>query len=416
MLGCQGAPSSLDGVDADVPVDAIPPPDPCASIVEPAWPPDEPLPPEFDFPPHITMPAPGEYSIGWRSAGDSTGFVLWGKSERLTDVAVSDVPGTTHHVTLELPPATPIWYEVFISGTGASRKGVFVTPGRDNFRFIQLGETHAPSSSAKVLLFNDTIRSFRPHVVVESGDMVDTGSNLSHWRNYMDTTSGWISNTIILPAHSNHANGFQGNSILLDTFELPNNERWYTTRYSQVQFFSLDSTYNGSNPDISTAEPLWLADQMALTADGEDDPTFVIAAWHYPACSSSYRSRAASRKWISENFVDTLMDNGTIDMIVVGHDKYYERSWIDDSVIHVMTNTGKLAPSTEGDNNPRCEPVVTDKDGQSLLMVTVGGGLLTARVVDETGGVIDSFAIDKREYAGTPMCVSPSLFDTERTE
>ena len=417
-LGCEGAPSSLAGVDAaDAIYDAIPPPEPCANIVEPAWPPDDPLPPEFDFPPWLTIPAPGVVTVSWRSATETTGFVLYGKSPRLTDVGVSLQPAYTHHVKLDaLPPATPIWYEVLISGTGASRKGVFVTPGRDTWRFMHIAEFHAPTNSDDVEQFTDAIRRFHPHVLLESGDMVDTGSNMSHWRSYMKASSGWISNVILLPAHSNHVNGVQGNSIHKELFDLPNNERWYATRYSQVQFISMDSTYDGSNSDILSVEPLWAADQMQAATDGSDDPAFTIAAWHYPVCSSKYRSRAASRKWVTENFVDALVDNGELDMIMVGHDKYYERSLIDDRIIHVMTNTGKLAPSVEGDNNPRCTPMVTNANGRSLVLATVGGGLLAARVIDGDGTEVEAVAIDKRAAKGVPVCVAPDLFDAERAE
>lgn len=366
------------------------------SATDPAWTPDEPLPDAFDFPPWITMPAANQIVVSWRTVASTTGTVRYGTSPTTLDhTVISANPGELHHADLGvLSPATAYYYEVAIDGTNARRRGVFVVPGMDNWRFVHLGEFHAPSESAHTAAFASAIRAFRPHVVVESGDMVDNGDDLAHWRSYMRTAAPWISNVILLPAHSNHVNGFQGNALVHDLFVLPGNERWYTTRVGQIEFITVDSTFDTDNfPEISEVETAWLQDRVAEAHDGVDDPALVIAAWHYPACSSHYPSRGDLRSWIFDNLLQATIDGGGIDMLLVGHDKYYERSLINGSIVQVQANAGKLSPESAGGNHAGCEAVATDTAARSVPLFTVTGSQLHASVRNEQGSVIDSFTV-----------------------
>jgi hypothetical protein len=358
--------------------------------LDPRWPTLLPLPPEFDLPPWVNLPAPDRIVVSWRTSEATRGGVRFHDLERdEVSVVLSPVPAYIHHVGLgEIPPGTPFEYEVFVDDTAATRAGVFVTPGRSDWRFMHIAEFHAPTNAANVARFTDLIRAFRPHVLVESGDMADNGDNFEHWRSYLRTSAPWISNVISLPAHSNHVNGFQGNGNFETLFALPGTERWYRTRYGQVEFFTLDSTFNGVNPDIASVQLDW------LRSTPQRDAAFRIAAWHYPACSSHYASRASERDWVMQNFVDTFASIGGVDLILVGHDKYYERSIIDGHILHVQTATGKLAPSVAGDNQPRCRALSTRTDTRNIGLYWVSADEIGAVMADDRGLVLDTFAIE----------------------
>lgn len=362
--------------------------------VDPAWPPDSPLPPEFDFPPYLNLLDPTSVVVSWRGTSAGTGVVRYGTSDAYDNTATTTTPANQQHVTLSnLVPGTAYFYEVAIDGTNATRQGVFVTPGRTQWRFMHSGEFHAPSESNNVKKFAAAIREFRPHVLLESGDMVDDGNDLGHWRSYMQTSAPWISNVLLLPAHSNHVNGGGGNNNLKEIFALANNERWYVTRYGQVEFFSLDSTYS-ANSDVANVEVPWLASNVALAHDGTNDPTFVVAAWHHPACSSQYFTRQGERNWVQSNFVNTFTSNGGVDAIFAAHDKYYERNMIG-SIQHVITNIGNVSPEIPGGNHSACTVMKSDRSTQSIGFITVNGNTLTTRIVDETNVELDSFTIQK---------------------
>ena len=369
--------------------------DAAVANTEPTWPADLPLPPEFDFPPYNNLLDATTVAVSWRTTNATTGKLRYGTTEAYGSESASTTTGNLHHVTLSgLAPATAYYYEVSIDNTTATRKGVFVTPGALDWRFVHLGEYHAPSESSNVAKFANEIRDFRPHVAVESGDMVDTGTDITHWRSYMRTSAPWISNVLLLPSHSNHVNGSGGNPNLKDYFVLPNNERWYETRYSQIQFFTIDSTYD-ANADVMSAEVPWLATAAAAAHDGTNDPTFTIAMWHHPACSSQYASRASQRNWVQANLVKTLKDNGGIDLIFAAHDKYYERSTITGGIIHVITNIGNISPEIPGFNHADCTTEKTFRNNTSTALVTVAGKNLSAKVIENDGSELDAFSIAK---------------------
>jgi hypothetical protein len=391
---------STASTDPDTDPDAGPsgdggPGDDGAPLVDPAWPADEPLPAAFDFPPYLNLFDGQTVVVSWRTAAATTGIVRFGRTEGLGSEARSQAPANLHHVTLSgLEPKAAYFYEVIVDGAGARRRGVFVMPGRTQWRFMHAGEFHAPSNAGNVAKFAEEIRAFRPHVLVESGDMVDDGNDLAHWRSYLRTSAPWISNVLLLPAHSNHVNGSGGNTNLRDLFAVAGNERWYTTRYGQVQFFSLDSTYS-ANADVTTAELPWLRTEAARAHDGVDDPRFVIAAWHHPACSSQYWLRDVEREWVQSNLVAAFTGAGGVDLILAAHDKYYERSTITGGIVHLITNIGEVAPNIPGGNHPACTAVKTDRGARTTAFVTVDGDALAAKIVLDSGAELDSFSIRK---------------------
>jgi hypothetical protein len=367
------------------------------------WPADTPLPPGFETPPWLTMPEPGRIALGWRTVEMSAGTVeLTGPDGPATRIDEPEA-ALIHHLDLGvLPAATSFHYRVVLA-SGAAREGVFTTPGPElaEWRFIHLAEFHAPSESDHVARFADAIRAFHPQMAIESGDMMNDGDDDAQWIDYLNTSRPWISNLILLPAHSNHVNGVAGNPLLLSLFELPGNERWYISRYGAVDVVTLDSTYEVS-PDVAT-EPDWIEDSMTAARDAPDPALYTIGVWHYPACSSSYESRSDERRWVIDNLVGPLVAAGGLDLVLVGHDKYYERSMLEVGgvrVPHVMANAGMLAPGAAGGNEPECAPIVTDTDTRSLVMVGVSPAGLVARVIDEEGGVVDEFTVPPHAAAG----------------
>ncbi|MBA3458879.1 MAG: hypothetical protein H0T46_02890 [Deltaproteobacteria bacterium] len=369
--------------------------DPALDTTEPEWPDDEPIPAAFDFPPFLNVLDPTTVIVSWRTATVTTGSVRFGRSPTYGQVATTPGPSNLHHVALvQLVPGAAYYYEVTVEPAGATRRGVFVVPGRSEFRFMHSGELHAPSQSGNVAKFAAPIRAFRPHVVIESGDMVDNGDDLHQWRTYFRTTAPWIGNVLLLPSQSNHVNGNGGNSLFQALFGIPNNERWYATRLGNVQVLNLDSTYT-ANADLPTTEVPWLRAQVQAAHDGHDDPTFVIASWHYPACSSQYRTRSAERSWVHEHFISTIRAAGGVDLVLAAHDRYYERSTITGGIVHVITAIGNVSPEIPGGNHEDCTAIKTSRTGQTTGLYTVKGSAMSARIVDQHGAEIDAFSIEK---------------------
>ena len=394
LLGCSSS-SSQNGDDTTIDGGADADPDGGTELVDPAWPADVPLESAIDFPPYLNLLDGTTVVVSWRTTTATTGVVRYGTTPAKGSELASTTSGNLHHVTLSgLTAGAAYYYEVEITGTPVVRHGVFVLPGRSTWRLMHSGEFHAPSESANVAKFVAKIREFRPHVLLESGDMVDNGDDLAHWRSYFRTSAPWISNVLLLPSHSNHVNGSGGSSLLKDLFVIPNNERWYATRYGQMQLINIDSTKD-ANADVMTTELPWVQQQASTMHDGADDPTFVVAAWHHPACSSQYYTRQGERAWVQDNLVAAFKANGGVDLILAAHDKYYERSTIAGGIVHVITNVGNVSPEIPGGNHPACTVEKSSRSSQSLLLIDVNGKTLKGRVIDQNFADLDAFAITK---------------------
>jgi hypothetical protein len=94
-----------------------------------------------------------------------------------------------------------------------------------------------------------------------------------------------------------------------------------------------------------------------------------------------------------EDAVAELVAGGGVDLILVGHDKYYERSTIDGGITHVMTNIGKVSPEKGGGNHAACTTEATDLDDNSVLLIEADASRIAARAVRSDGSLIDEFEI-----------------------
>jgi 3',5'-cyclic AMP phosphodiesterase CpdA len=189
-------------------------------------------------------------------------------------------------------------------------------------------------------------------------------------------------------------NGSGGNATLKDLFVIPNNERWYTTRFSQMQIINIDSTKD-ANADVASTEVPWVKQEAAAMHDGINDPTFVVAAWHHPACSSQYYTRQGERAWVQDNLVASFKTNGGVDLILAAHDKYYERNTITGGIVHVITNIGNVSPEIPGGNHPSCTVQKSSRSSQSVLFMNISGDTLVGRVLDQALTELDTFTITK---------------------
>ncbi len=361
-----------------------------------AWGAVQSRPAAFQFPPCVNLKG-SSVVIRWRTATNTRGTVAYGTTTAYGKIAASSTPAQYHRVQLDgLAAATRYYYRVSIVGTTASMKGTFTTPGLTKIRAVYLAETHFPSQAAYTREFASIIRQFSPHLLIESGDMVDTGGSFSNWVSYMQGSAAWLPNAILLPCYSNHT--FQGmtgggsNPYMAAAFSLPNNERWYSTRYGPLQNITLDSTYE-VNPILSTTQVTWLRDTVRAAHNGVGDPMFTTVAWHYPAYSSGPDSREAQRKWARSHFVSTINTNGGCDLIAVGHDRFNERSVIN-GLNHVQTTMGKAMETLE---NYNAYKVFRDTTYRMTLLVEAdqSARTLTGWLVTPAGKIHDSFQVRK---------------------
>ena len=202
-------------------------------------------------------------SLRWRAAEAIAARVRLSAGGAFGDAVES--PATIQHRVLlkDLVPGAAYRYEVEMNG--AVRAGVFVAPGRSAVRMVQFGEFHAPSASPEAAAFGPVVREFRPHVLIESGDMVDDGADLTHWVDYLRSSAAWISNVLLLPAHSNHVGPEAGLVHMHCLFALPEDRVYFTTRYGPVEVLSIAS----ESSELQDEEKAWIRASAEDAHDGD---------------------------------------------------------------------------------------------------------------------------------------------------
>lgn len=202
-------------------------------------------------------------------------------------------------------------------------------------------------------------------------------------------------------------------------------EAYYSFDYANLHFVCLDSTHSDRSPTGAMAT--WLeADLAAVDAD------WIIAFWHHPPYSRGSHDSDFEDELVEmrENFVPILEQNG-VDLILSGHSHSYERSWLIDGHHDVAATFDPATMVLQDQDGSRIgggpytkwteaqEPnsgavyVVAGSSGQvsggpldhpamvvslnalGSVVLDVDGLSLDARFLDETGTVVDRFAIDK---------------------
>ena len=117
---------------------------------------------------------------------------------------------------------------------------------------------------------------------IMAGDLVDRGNDIDDWDSMLHNARGVYNQRTLIPAIGNHE--IQGGqpTTYLQLFDLPKNgpekvdpERCYTFKYSNAEFFILDSTLPANQ------QHEWL--EKVLKAS---KATWKFAVYHHPAYSS----------------------------------------------------------------------------------------------------------------------------------
>jgi hypothetical protein len=362
------------------------------------WPADQSLPSSFQTQPYVTLLSPTSVVVSWRTVSNAT-----------AQIEVAPVPGGVvisppssqqHFVTLSgLAPNTAYFYRARVDG--AFFDGVFTTPGADFFRFAHFGEFHAPEYSSKAATFSTVMRSFEPDFLVDSGDMVDTGTDLTHFINYLNTSKPWLPNLLLIPAYFRHIEWNGGNNLMASLFRLPNGNParpWYSIRYGSLKLLILSSYFYSGNlpPALIQEQKDWVSAQVIQAHDGVEDPVFLVAAWHHPPYGEA-QEWVNERALVIENLLTPIEQSGGVDLLLVGAEHINEvsyKTYADGKppLWQVQSATGSLRT---WDNNLNPHRVFTYTAKEAIFLADVQNRTLSGRLVTADNTTLYQFQITK---------------------
>ncbi len=301
--------------------------------------------------PYLQDAAPDSVWVCWETA--STGSnptesrVDYGTSpllgQSVNGTYLNSSGGTIIHQTLlsALAPDTIYYYQV-ITGSWTSGVYHFRTPpsldAETPWRFAAVSDTQYdgsnPTKHREVIeegVIDYVQAQYGPDVpselsfLMNTGDLVSTGSNHSHWQNHFFAQAEQLLREVPLyPVLGNHeANA----SFYFEYMRLPQNgspgfqEHWYYTDHQNVRLIGLDT-----NPPFDNQTQLDWLDTVLSGAALVDRIDFVFVQFHHPHKSELW---TPGESWFSGLVVDRLeqfsTDTGKPSIHFFGHTHGYSR-------------------------------------------------------------------------------------------
>lgn len=223
------------------------------------------------------------------------------------------------------------------------------------------------------------ILAFRPQAVFSTGDQVNDGRVQEEWVVFNEIIAPIRETSEFYPLLGNHERNAE---LYFKNFQLPGNERWYSVRKGPLLFLMLDS--NGLIGPGSN-QHAWLEKQLQNVPG---DVKFVAAVFHHPVISSGpYPDEKNLRKRLLP-----LLEKYRVDVVFVGHEHVYERSF-KDGITHVTTGGGGAPLHLKLRHNPYGQ---TFASVHHFCVLRTAGQTLEVRVYDTDMAPIDEFRLKSR--------------------
>ena len=358
-------------------------------------------------------------TIQWRSGPSvSKGQVQWVKksqynrfqpakpkvtkatSSKLEQITLLNDPLIHRHTaTLTgLDPGTTYLYSVGNgSDDGWSEMAEFTTaPGRIRpFSFVYMGDAQNGLDHWSSLVQNAFRQRPDAAFYVMAGDLVDRGNERDVWDSLFHNARGIYDRRPMIPAIGNHEVQGGHPGMYLELFDLPRNgpeklepERAYTFKYSNAEFFVLDSNLM---PDTQTA---WLEKTLAAST-----ATWKFAVYHHPA----YSSKPERDNPNIRDLWTPLFDKYHVDMALQGHDHAYLRTYpmkgqkkansTAEGTVYIVSVSG--TKYYEQDPREYTEFGMTNVSTFQVLDIQISGNRLVYRSYDTDGKLRDNLIIEK---------------------
>lgn len=316
--------------------------------------------------------------------------------------AAAAEPATLHELRIDgLAPRTKYFYRV--TGTAADGRRVVsplltfttaVEPA-DAFGFAVIGDTQKnPAMTGRLAKF---MWDRRPHFVLHLGDVVDNGPDPGEWTDELfGPCRELFARVPVYPCIGNHE---RNHANYYKYFSLPKPEYYYSFRYGNAEFFSLD-TNKPVGP--GTEQYRWLDAALAKSA-----ATWKVCFHHHPCYTSD--SDDYGNTWTGTSRLGdtnarqlvTLYEKHKVDLALNGHIHVYERTW--------PVRGGDVDPKagvtyvTSGGGGGRLEdvqptPAFFKNQGRvdyHYCYVTVFGGRLDFKAFDRDNHLFDQFSLRK---------------------
>lgn len=338
--------------------------------------------------PYLQNLKPDAVTIMWETTSPAVGKVIYG--EDVFENSAADVRSATmHEVTLKgLRPGNTYKYRC-AWGDQISEPAQFKTApplGTRECRIAVYGDSRsAPETHARTA---SLIAREAPDIVLHTGDLVTDGTVYAQWKpEFLDPILPYASSITWFTVAGNHE---RESAHYYNYVSLPGNESWWSTDYANVHIIGLDSCLAA---DEKSEQYQWLVRDLQ-----NNRQEWTIVFFHHPLFSGHATRPVPSFRSAWQSL---FMEYG-VDLVFVGHDHHYYRTYPIGGVVHITTGGGgaPLYPAVE---RPYC---AHRRACHHFVLLDVGGDRIVGRVIEKEGKGIDAFILDKQSVPSPEEFVS----------
>jgi hypothetical protein len=272
--------------------------------------------------PYLQSVAQGSVTIVWETDSASGGKVNWGETPQYGNVATQSGSNAMHAVEITgLNPGTTYYYMV----EGDSKGGSFVTAPLPSqpFSFVVYGDNRSNQGDHQSVV--DAIMTEAPALLLNSGDLVEAGSDSGLWQTFFDVEKELLRGACMFPAVGNHELTWDPTiQLYLKWFYLPQSpsggEKYYSFDYGNTRFVVL----NSNDLALTTTQKNWLTQELT-SASADPDIEHVFTMMHHGPYSAGNHGDNFSAK----TAIVPVLKQFSVDMTFAGHDHSYERGEVD---------------------------------------------------------------------------------------
>lgn len=371
--------------------------------------------------PYLQSVGPTSAMVAFRTGVSCTPFVRFGLGADVSQTATATAAGWRHAVKLTgLTPGQTYSYVVEACGsvTGVRQFRTAPPAGTTRLQFTAMGDFGTGGSLQAQVLSRLAEPGRAGELLVALGDNAySSGTEQEFQDRLFKPMAALLRQVPLFPSLGNHEYVTNQGQPYLDNLYLPANnpagtERYYSFDWGPVHFVALDSNcaIGLASPDRCTlaAQKSWVAQDLAATRQ-----PWKVVFFHHPSWSSGeHGSQLAMRREFGP-----LFEQYGVDLALTGHDHNYERSkpmkgeGVAPSgtrgIVYVVVGSGGATLRSFPSSQPSWTAYRNNTD-VGYLEATVNGGTLSARFLNPSGTVRDSFTLTKTLSATVEPAVGVS--------
>ncbi len=281
---------------------------------------------------------PSQMQVSWATPGQTDSAVEYGLEEDLSNSVDGEEECYDHDMVFHtatmtgLDAASNYSYRV---GDGSSWSSVFQFSTYDPSQPVEFYGFGDHGMSSDALIIGDMIAEKPLDLLILSGDISYANGDQAVWDDYFRENQPSMSTMpwMVVPGNHENETGY-GYDAYETRFEIPNDsgtDMYHAFTVGPVRFIGISTEHDFSSPSTQHS---WLKSELSAANSDRDNTPWLVVYGHKPMYTSHGDGGGHDINETIRQQLEALFVDNQVDIIIWGHDHFYERTWpVIDSVV-----------------------------------------------------------------------------------